>query len=262
MKKIVSYNAGWIQSKSENILTENFTKIFLFYVINTICKETSSSSKPMGEYGWDRSVWGNKKDTLKNVLYEVCHLDKDSNPKSLSIAIDTDKMHEALVDVNLNGNFHINREYEKVCIYKPSKHSEFVAICYHIRNSLAHGRFTIYPSVNGEAVYVMEDGKHCDGDRYEIRARMILKESTLIAWKDLIEGGPAGLENINHEKNRLLKQDVIRLIENNERITKNFIVNTLHINMRETNLLMKELKDEDAIEYSNERRSWVIKSTN
>jgi len=181
--EIASMNPGWIHKKKpKRYLDENFTRIIVFFVINTPCMESSSSGINIKEYGWDKNTWRNS--TLKNKLFDVAGLKRD---ETFVVAKRVDLMKNACEKGKVKKNFHKARSIEKVVIYK-SRSNEFLSICNHIRNSFAHGRFSIYEE-NGEEIFVMEDGVVRNG-KFQVRSRMILKKSTLVKWIDILEKGP------------------------------------------------------------------------
>lgn len=181
--EIASLNPGWIKRKVPDAYADDGLKrIVLFYVINTPCSDLSSSSIPMTEYGWGKDVW--KNDKLKNQLLKVAKLER----KKTFVAVKrTDEMKAACKSIKMPKGFQKDRSQEKIVFYKPSRYSEFLAVFYHIRNSLAHGRLAMYP-IDGEKdiMFVLEDGIKKNG-AFQVRSRMILKKSTLLSWIDLIE---------------------------------------------------------------------------
>ena len=180
--EISSMNPGWIHKRKDSKqLDTEFLRIFVFFVINTPCTESSSSGIDIKDYGWDKNLW--RTNELKNLLFSVAGLIRD---ESFVVAKKTSEMKKACEKGKAKKNFHSDRSKEKVVIYK-SKDNEFLSICNHIRNSLAHGRFSIYDSADGD-VYVMEDGIKRKG-KFQVRSRMILKKSTLISWIDILEKG-------------------------------------------------------------------------
>ena len=179
--EIAPINPGWIhKKKEEKYLDTEFIRIFMFFVVNTPCVESSSSGISLKEYGWGKDLW--RKNTLKNSLFSVAGLVRDD---TFVVAKKTDGMKKACEKGRTKTGFHGDRSKEKVVIYK-SKDNEFLSICNHIRNSFAHGRFSIFDGVNGDAVFVMEDGVKRNG-KFQVRSRMILKKSTLIKWIDILE---------------------------------------------------------------------------
>lgn len=180
----VSENPGWIK-KNSIVLDENFSRIIAFYVINTPCTSLSYSGIAMKNYGWDeKKVWKDNK--LKNQLFSIAHLEKD---KTFFVAKQADKMKEQCEKAKLKKQFHSMLNEEKIVIYK-NQMNEFMSILYHIRNSFAHGRFTTYTRDN-ETIFVLESVRKNRGE-FQVRSRMILKQTTLLKWIDIIQKNEIG----------------------------------------------------------------------
>ena len=82
-------------------------------------------------------------------------------------------------------------------IYIRVDDNELMSIFRHLRNSFAHGRFNVIDS-NGEQYFLFEDrSTRIDKKKntYPISARMILRESTLLKWIEIIEGGKKDFQN-------------------------------------------------------------------
>lgn len=95
-------------------------------------------------------------------------------------------MKDTFQRANMKRGFHKQRKIERIAIYKPKRYNEFLSICYHIRNALAHGRLAMFPEAGGDVVFVLEDGVK-KPDKFQVRSRMILKKSTLLRWIEIIE---------------------------------------------------------------------------
>lgn len=185
--EIAPQNPGWIKKRvPASYNDENLMRIIMFYVINTPCEDLSSRSIPVSSYGWGGNVWKNGK--LKRELFDIANLKAGDNFISVK---KIDEMKRACIDAKMTKDFHKKRSEERIVIYKPSRYNEFLAICYHIRNSLAHGRLAMYPIGNSEDImFALEDGVKVKYDnKFQVRARMILKKSTLLKWIEIIEKG-------------------------------------------------------------------------
>ena len=180
-----SLNPGWIKKKvPASYSNDELKRIVLFFVINTPCIDLSSSAIPVQNYGWGNDVW--KKGKLREQLLSVAGL--KTNHTFFS-AKKIEDLKEVCKKANLAKGFHKDRELERIAMYKPSRYNDFLAVCYHIRNALAHGRLAMYPISNStDIVFVLEDGVK-KGTNFQVRSRMILKRSTLLKWIDIIEAG-------------------------------------------------------------------------
>ena len=181
--EITSKNPGWLNTRVPPSYFDNdFMRIILFYVFYTPCVDSSARGIPLSRYGWGKDVW--KNDKLKNRLFEAAGIERK---KTFTAVKRLNEMKKACSLINLKKGFQQERQNERIVIYKPSKYNEFMAICYHIRNSLAHGRLAMYPIKDSEDItFVMEDGVP-QNDKFQVRARMVLKKSTLLKWIDILK---------------------------------------------------------------------------
>ena len=169
---------------SENtfINSPDFQRIFFFFTIFTPCTDLSYRGKSLETYGW--------KD--KKVL-------KDFLIKQKSIEIQSSNTYEELEaklqESDLKNGFPEDSISEK--IYIRVDDNELMSIFRHLRNSFAHGRFNVIDS-NGEQYFLFEDRSTRNDKKkntYPISARMILRESTLLKWIEIIEGGKKDFQN-------------------------------------------------------------------
>ena len=214
-KEISAFYAGWIKTKDETIWTNNFQKILSFYLLSTPCLMVSSSSSQVFGKKWDKNVWKNAK--LKNVLLSVASL----IPKSTYITVlKPDDMTRCLSAIGLNGNFQTQRSIERICFVKSRKCAEFLDILYYIRCALAHGRFQIYTD-SGERVYVLESGRlNKTSGEFIVLTRMILKETTLLKWAEIIDAGQDSINLYYNEAMEKLREGIIVKIRSEKKITK------------------------------------------
>ncbi len=183
--EISSLNLCWIKKKvPASYNNDELKRIVLFFVINTPCIDLSSSGICVQTYGWRNDVW--KKGKLREQLLSAAGLKTN---QTFFSAKKVDALKETLKKANWAKGFHKDREIERIAMYKPIRYNDFLAVCYHIRNALAHERLAMYPISNSaDIVFVLEDGVKKGAD-FQVRSRMILKRSTLLKWIDIIEAG-------------------------------------------------------------------------
>lgn len=177
------YSPGWIKRRVPAEYADDALKrIVVFYVINTPCTDLSSSGLSLTEYGWHRDVWRNN--LLKTRLFSVANLERGRTFLPVKTA---DSMKSACDQIGMKKGFQQDRNQEKIVFYKPGRYCEFLAVFYHIRNALAHGRLAMYP-IEGQRdiMFALEDGVKRNGE-FQVRSRMLLKKSTLLTWIDIIE---------------------------------------------------------------------------
>lgn len=214
---------GWVNTDlSESFYKDvDFLKIYAFFVCYAFHPNRSSKGKTMADYHWPKNVWGNSsKVGLKDVLLYTADLHQcvqtiDSVSKA-PIKEETfvsckklDDMSSTCQKAGVQHDFTRTRDKNRIAVYN-SEENIFLSVFDHIRNAIAHGRFTIYDDgmiamESGKKVYDREKRKNM----FDLRARMLLKKETLLTWIEIIEAGE-------------LDADIVKEIENtrNEEITK------------------------------------------
>lgn len=178
----VPHTPNWLTPLPNNFFTDKkFIRIIQFFVINTPCKTLSVRCKTLEDYGW-HSPW-KKPYKLNEQLKAVSSSDK------LIYSADTyDKISVELAKCGLDMNFPNIYSAETVCIYNNTG-NQFISVFYHIRNSLAHGRYVLSKIENSKDwIFCMEDVQG-QGNLVKVSARMVLRLSTLTKWIEIIEGG-------------------------------------------------------------------------
>ena len=189
----VQKEATWLQPISNEILkSENFNRIVKFFVLESIVEGTSARGKSLiKDYQWSnpwaKPYYLNRQlkqlSTDRNLLFSASIYEQ----KKVKISKKLETMDEALDKANLK--LFPETSFERICIYN-SKKNQIISTFAHIRNSFAHCRFNILE--DGEnIVYCFEDvdpNKDSQG-KVKVSGRIVLFESTLLKWIDLIEAG-------------------------------------------------------------------------
>lgn len=180
----VQSNPEWIKTKElKKKELEALKEIFLFYVINTPYDSYSFRSINVTEYGWPENVWSTNE--LKEQLYHIANLNFGSSLIKVEFLKD---MESACELANLKEDFYKKRDKERVVVYVNSNSNTMLSIFKNMRNALAHGRFEMYPS-GEDYIFVMESVEK-NNNSYEVKARMVLRQSTLLEWIKIIKKGP------------------------------------------------------------------------
>ncbi len=181
-----SVNTGseslWIIDIPDSELNNKYTKrIINFYLFHTPVQDKSALSRPLSSYGWT-DPW-NAPEYLNRRLANII-----SNNNFLIEAPRITDMRTPLQSAGLLESFPGDPTEEKICIYAGND-SQYYSVLKHIRNCFAHGRFSIIKKGRGyDVFYIFEDITASNSKN--ISARMILKQSTLLKWIDVIEKGP------------------------------------------------------------------------
>lgn len=192
MKVEVAIQCNWLERLDDLIYADaRFHKIICFFVIKSPVVDLSSRACDLTKHGWN-SPW-NKRYYLNKQLKE-----KSTNPGLMYSAKTYGDMDRTLEKAGLKDDFPLDFSYERIAVYN-NKNNQFISTFYHIRNSLAHGRFNVQiENESGDWIFIFEDGvKNNKTEKFKLSARMILKLSTLIGWINLIESGEK--EYINAE---------------------------------------------------------------
>ncbi len=185
----------WINIKKFNRKElETLKEILPFYIINTIQDSYSYRGFSVEELGWPSNIWNTG--ALKDQLFHVANLTVGYN---LRIAQKLDEMSDACKLAHLENDFYHNYHDERIAIYVDSHSNLVLSIFKHIRNALAHGRFIMVP-MGDDYSFVMES---VDNNKQTliVKARIVLKASTLLKWKEIVLKGPQE-ENIRKRKKK------------------------------------------------------------
>ena len=192
MAYTVSINASWLVDLPVGIYNSpNFQKIINFFVVHSFVEGTSSRGKSINvDYHWSdpwKKPYHLRRQLInlssnKTLLYSASVYDHNTSSTSKA-----ETLEEALIKADLM----IFPRYDKeiACIYN-SKEKQILSLFAHIRNSFAHCRFNIIENEHGR-VYCFEDGMPTNkkSGQYKVSSRIVLFESTLLKWIDLIEAG-------------------------------------------------------------------------
>lgn len=181
MKVIVEANPQWISEMPAGMIEDDeFKAIFIFFVLNTPCSELSSRARTIRSHGWT-APW-RKPFYLNRQLKQQA-----SNYNILFSASKYDELDDALQKCHLSQFPPENIADERISFYD-NKNNQFMSVFYHLRNSLAHGRFNTMQSGN-DWVFILEDVAPYKNQQKKVSARMIIRKSTLLSWIELITNG-------------------------------------------------------------------------
>ena len=174
----IDEKASWITPAT--IESEEFSRIFRFFVVNSPIDGLSSRQISLADHGW-KTPW-RKPYSLRKQLNHLAN-----NHALIFSAQKYDQIHAEMAKADLLEFPPKDTKKERVCIYN-NQRVQYLSVFYHIRNALAHGRFNII-----DDVLVMEDAaqrkKWMAPGMKTCSARMVLRISTLINWIELIENG-------------------------------------------------------------------------
>lgn len=253
-----SFTPGWVTCKDNMNITDNQQKVLKFYLFGTPCSETSSCGRNMQQRGWPKDVWKNHE--LRNYLLATAKLQAGLTYQK---ADKLEEMSDKATIAKLQNKFQTARECNRVLFYSDCKRVDMLNILYYIRCALAHGRFEIYTNQNGCSTYVLEAiTKKRGSDDYIVRARMVLRETTLIDWAETIMGGSKEFNQRYAGLRQRIGNEIIAVIKSNSTCKKKDISDILPY---EKSLVFQELnalKSEGRVFYDNSQKRWRLFEVN
>lgn len=188
----VQKQADWLQPiPSEILMSENFIRILRFFVFDSIVEGVSARGKSLeDDYSWTnpwaKPYYLNKQlkqlSTDESLLFSASVYVQKKDSKKI-----VETMDEALDKANMK--IFPETSFERICIYNNRK-NQILSTFAHIRNSFAHCRFNIVQD-EGKTVYCFEDvdPKKDSQGKVKVSGRIVLFETTLLKWIELIESG-------------------------------------------------------------------------
>ena len=87
----------------------------------------------------------------------------------------------------------------------------------------------------------------------------VLTEEVLLKWIGIIKDGPVKLQELKQDNIKDYKIKIIKLMtESTSKITKQYIQSTLRIKQSTLNKIIKEMKSENIVVYSNTKKQWEL----
>ena len=160
------------------LISKDIARLISFYIFNIPFKQLTAQAVELCEYGWN-DPW-NKPEALnkrmKDAFYNLDYLQLNAN---------VDDMIDELKNANMGSDFPIDINSERICI-NDCAGNQYLSILRHIRNCFCHGRFQIIQRKRHPDVFVFEDVN----SNKNVNGRMIITRKTLVAWMEIIKGGP------------------------------------------------------------------------
>lgn len=241
-------NPPWLKTPLPNSLKdrEHLYQLFDFFLVQSPCRFQSNRRRSIEET-WgiggklsDRSM----KEHLDTIVFGGTSdvLIKDSKKNLARIAVDR----------NLENDFylHLNRQ---IAAYTQTSNrgnaNTYMSFFYHLRNSLAHGRFAILDRTDGKQVFLFEDGQYNKHrEIFSLNARGVIELNSLLLIIDTILHNPP--ERIDEE------QLVFSAIKNGLK-TKGEIIDSLQIEEECWRQVTQNLKKKKLITYAN--HTWHLR---
>ena len=182
----------WNRSSRIPYNDKNFQRIIDFYLFNCpVTMEGQKNKKPIKKKVSKRAITFENKRWTGNLLTSLLRIMKNHIIFEETATPEAVKSSSEKMEIESNQS----DPYFEMIVYYPTI-GKTKSIFYSIRNAFAHGSFSVVKE-GKESVYFLETEK--DGN---FRARIRLKEKTLLNWIELFENGPGVLEVYRMKKRR------------------------------------------------------------
>ena len=176
---VVNETEEWLQRNiNQEFANGDFFRIVMFYILRSPCKKGSYNPVKLESYGW-KNPWHGK--ALKNLIDTAAGFTE----KTYFYAEAQKDFKELWRRSGFNDSFYDIQGVEMAVFTYVGESNPYLDLLHHVRNCLAHGRFTAQKHKNEYYIF-MEDVKVEHG-KLIVNARIILKRSTLTKWIDIFE---------------------------------------------------------------------------
>lgn len=178
---LVNAMEEWLQRSIPKDFADNdFMKIILFYVLYSPCKKGSYSRIDLERHGW-KKPW--HYEDFKTRLKQIAGFN-DTNWHYKEAQKDFKELWESL---DYQSEFYDIMNNEFAVFTNVGESNPFLDLFHHIRNSLAHGRFTAKKVPRKKDYYIFMEDVHPENGFYKVNARIIIKKSVLLEWVKFLQ---------------------------------------------------------------------------
>ena len=242
-------NSPWLKSPLPEEVTssQEWLRILQFFLIESPCPGLSHRQNDLTQT-WGNCPWFPERH-LKTPLNRSIFGTKDCS--TITVAKNKNELPDALSKQDLPDDFFNRIDLQRAAYVRSSKKgnsSIYMGLFHHIRNALAHARFSLKRNSNSDVVFIFEDGTINEKNKaFDLTARGILKLKSLIAIMDILERGPDQQPDI--------EEQILAAIESGVN-TKQRIKNELGIDNDDWITYSQVLRKEGKITY--EGKKWIL----
>ena len=235
-------NPPWLKaplpSSPEN--RESLYQILDFFLMQSPCRFQSNRRHSIEE---DWGIGGKLSDkSMKQYLDDTVF----SGANDVLIKDCKKNLARIAVERSVGDDFYLHLDRQIVLCTQANNRGNtntYMSFFYHLRNSLAHGRFAILDRTNGRQVFLFEDGQHNkDRTKFSLNARGIIELDSLLLIANTILHNPP--EKID------IGQLVLAAIKDGLK-TKKEIVGNLQIDDQSWKQTTRSLRKKKLISYKN-----------
>lgn len=242
---------SWINKVETEKFVESskYCELIRFFVQYAVSEGQSAQGKSLSkDYKWKDNPWN--PETYLKIKIDKCFFDNEKLDGFMSKSNEKDFDKKAK-QYKLDSDNWFTRRNQNIIVYKKvGEKNGYISFFHHVRNCLAHGRFSVYPIGQSNDFYlVMEDGKtNKKSKQFEVSARIVVKYSALERLRRLIIDG----EDRDYYCRDLIFESILR--GNN---TRSKVLNDLKIDKATWQRGIEKLKANGKIKYS-KKSGWFV----
>ena len=194
-----SINPPWLKNplNTETLSSTEWHEVVNFFLICSPCNFQSNRKNDLKTI-WGNSLWISRNHLVRRLNFAIFGKNSNSFYKSKK-----DSFEETVEQHDLGDTFGENLEIQRA-VYLEAPYegnsSIYMSLFYHLRNSIAHARFSFEQNKNHETVMLFEDGKRIQKNScFEVNARGILKLESLTKAINVLQSGPQAIPDIDQQ---------------------------------------------------------------
>lgn len=167
-----------------NLSKREFFILYSFYVTYSMCGNQSLKKRTFGDYGWscEKIEEAHERKKCLTQLGIALNSVTDLPKNQFGFLTDKKNLSQMYKEYDLgNGKL---RDYntERAVIGKTNENNKYLKLFYRIRDGLAHGKYILKLSSNGEKMVIVQDD-----DTKNVTGRIVIKLSTLMSFVRAID---------------------------------------------------------------------------
>lgn len=242
----------WVKESDLAFINENqdIKDVIKFFVVNSPCPNVSARGIDLTQYGWKEKN-PSKGSYLYNRLLAAAGLMEN---ETLFVHGKADKTKELFLEAKMSENFCCEVSTNRIAIINGG--NLIITIFRAIRNCLAHCRFTI-TAQDGVFLLAMENGV-ATKDRLKVKARIVLKLSTMMEWVRIIREDCVKAEENERRYATQVENMLLNIIQSGDYTNTRDMIKKLNCKKSDAEAAKKRLLTQGIIKYSQSEKKWII----
>ena len=257
--EIAEHPPTWIKAADIAFIRNNdaIKDVIDFFVVYSPCANVSARGMDLTQYYWKEKNPTKGKYLYNKILSTAGLVENETLFFSESLSNTEELFARARMGKDFCQAYTDNR------VALVSNGNLIMSIFRAIRNCLAHCRFTIILDYE-DPIIAMENGepigKEKEGKQFQVKARMLLKLSTLKEWIRIVkeDHAKADEEELIYEKE--VEKSLLEAIRNENYSNTDDLISKINYSKNDVKDAKKKLISRDIIKYSRKEKRWIILS--